>query len=617
MKNKRILILAGGKVNHLAAFSKEGSSLGLSLTVASFSDLEYDFKGTDKEFAIKIGREDLAVFDVIYFRLVGKRLEDASIVADYAKGRGIKIVDKIYQKSQFIRLPLTKGLETKLLFEQRLPVPRTLFLSLREMIKKAPMLLGFPFVIKGTNGKQGHAVWSPESQKQLRELVKNLEIREKLGERFLAQEFIKAGTRIRVFVIGGKAKAAIVRPTRWRSRFDSGAPLRLAYKKVPLRYARVAEKAAKLLFIDIAGVDLLQDKDNKLYVLEVNSAPRWDSIKKDTGLNVEREILRFLTTVKPKHKILMDQFAKKALKLGYFVREYPSDKRVYEISKNGKVAITISKHFPLNTVVGSQLAKRKNLTKEIFKSIGIPVPNGILTDNWNEVLQSLKIEEINFPLVAKPDTSSLGKLVAAKIEDLQELKEIFEKIKKKFGPVLVEEYVSGEEYRFLVLDGKVLAVAHRLLPFVTGDGKSKISKLIIKYNRGKIEPLILGYEVERVLSKQGFDYNSIPAIGQKVLLRRNSNAHTGGKVENPIGKVHPKYFETAIKATKTLGLRFCGVDIISEDITSGESRFFVIELNADPGYDLHWEVENGKVYDATKDILNSLFSPTIEHHIYS
>ncbi len=607
-KRKKILIIVGGGTKHLSTFGLEGRKLGIDVTLASFSDLEYDFKGTDKEFAITVSGKDLANFDVIYFRLVGKRLEDASIVANYAKGKRIKIVDKIYKKSQFIRLPLTKGLETKLLFEQGLPVPRTLFLSLHEMAKKAPELLGFPFVIKGTNGKQGHAVWLPESLGELKRLVKDLGPRETLGERFLAQQFIKASIRIRVFVIGGKARAAIVRPTRWRSRFDRGEPLRLSYKKVPLKYAQVAEKAAKSLYIDIAGVDLLEDIDKKLYVLEVNSAPRWDSIEKDTGLNVEREILKFLITVKPERKILMDEFAKKAVKFGYTVREYLSDKRVYEVSKNGKIAITISKHFPLNTVVGSQLAKRKNLTKQILKKAGIPIPNGILTDNWNEVLQSLNTGKISFPLVAKPDTSSLGKFVAAKIEDPADLKAVFERIRKKFGTVLIEEYISGEEYRFLVLDGKVLAVAHRILPFVISDGKSKISELIDGYNKGRIEPLILGYEVERVLGKQGFDYNSIPESGQKILLRSNSNAHTGGKVENPIGKVHSKYFETAIKATETLGLRFCGVDIITEDIMSGESRYFVIELNADPGYDLHWETENGGKYDATEDILNTLFS---------
>lgn len=297
MINKKILIIVGGKANYLTAFSKEAKNLGLDLTLASFSDLEYDFKGTDKKFIVKIGQKDLVNFDVIYFRLLGKRLEEASIISDYARRKRIKIVDKIYGRPQFIRLPLLKGLETKLLFEKGLPVPRTLLLSLSQIAREAPKQLGFPFIIKGTNGKRGRAVWSPENHLELTKLIKKLKPRELLGERFIAQEFIKASIRIRVFVIGGKARAAVVRPQRWMARFDKDTPKRLSYRKVPVRYSRVAEKAAKSLLIDIAGVDILETKDKKLYVLEVNSAPLWNSIKKDTGLNVEREILRFLIKV--------------------------------------------------------------------------------------------------------------------------------------------------------------------------------------------------------------------------------------------------------------------------------------------------------------------------------
>jgi glutathione synthase/RimK-type ligase-like ATP-grasp enzyme len=124
--------------------------------------------------------------------------------------------------------------------------------------------------------------------------VEQFGLRELMGERFIAQEFIKASIRIRVFVINGKAKAALVRPQRWVNRFNKEMPQNRAYIKVPEKYAAIAEKAAKSLFIDIAGVDILETNDKNLYVLEVNSAPKWDSVKKDTGFNVEREILKFL-----------------------------------------------------------------------------------------------------------------------------------------------------------------------------------------------------------------------------------------------------------------------------------------------------------------------------------
>jgi glutathione synthase/RimK-type ligase-like ATP-grasp enzyme len=161
MKKNKVLILTGGKARDLLAFSKEGKSLGIDLKLASFDDLEYDIGLTGAKFSIKIGKQDLTNFDVIYFRLLGKSTENASIVADYAKRKKIKVVDRLYEEPKYIRLPLPKGLETMLLFENGIAVPHTLFLTLRQMVTRAPQQFGFPFVVKGTNGKRGRAVWSP------------------------------------------------------------------------------------------------------------------------------------------------------------------------------------------------------------------------------------------------------------------------------------------------------------------------------------------------------------------------------------------------------------------------------------------------------------------------
>lgn len=296
---KKILVIAGGGKKHLEPFLKEAENQKVDLTTASFSELEYETKSSG--ILLKVRLDKVSDFRVIYIRLVGKRYEDAALLVSYARKHKIKIVDSIYEKSEFIRLPLAKSLETKLLLEAGLPVPKTLFASLNGIKEKAPSLFGFPFVIKGTVGKQGHAVWSPRNDKEMNETVKELAIREKRGERFLAQEFIRAGQRNRVLVIGERAVAAITRPTRWRRRFikkvDGEYPegVREALKPIPEEDASLALKACRALSIDIGGVDIIhEDKTDKPFVLEVNSAPRWESIKKDTKVNVEREILKFL-----------------------------------------------------------------------------------------------------------------------------------------------------------------------------------------------------------------------------------------------------------------------------------------------------------------------------------
>ena len=296
--SKKILIIVGGGTKHLAPFAAEAQKLGLDVTLASFRNLEYSSEGP---LQLKIKGQPVENFDVIYIRLVGKRFEDASLLVNYAREKGIKIVDKMYSKAQIIRLPLAKSLETKMLINAGVSMPKTYFGSLTKIKEEGPKLFGFPFVIKGTQGKQGHAVWSPRNPEELGELYKELKEKEKAGGRFLAQEFIEASQRNRVFVIGDSAVAAITRPTRWRKRFlakvggEFPTGKREALTPVPEEDARIALQATHALDVDIAGVDIIhEDSSGKAYVLEVNSAPRWESIAKDTGVNVEKEILKFL-----------------------------------------------------------------------------------------------------------------------------------------------------------------------------------------------------------------------------------------------------------------------------------------------------------------------------------
>ncbi len=298
----KILIVVGGGVKHAEAFVKEGQALGIPVKVVSFSKLGYETG--DNETKVTLDGEDVSTYDVIYLRLVGKRYEDCALLVYYARQKGIKLIDSVYEKDGIIRVPLPKSLETKILKDAGLPIPRTIFGRMKEIAEVAPHLLGFPFVIKGTMGKQGHAVWAPKNNKGLQDLVSEFTPKEKNGERFIAQEFIKATQRNRIFVIGGNAIAGITRPTRWRKHFqeklDGQYPevKKARLDPIPEEDAEIAVHAAQVLGIDIGGADIITDSiTGKKYILEVNSAPRWASLKKETGINIEEEIVKYLANL--------------------------------------------------------------------------------------------------------------------------------------------------------------------------------------------------------------------------------------------------------------------------------------------------------------------------------
>jgi len=303
MSKKNILVIAGGGKKHLEPFLKAGKKLKLNVVTASFSKLEYNTFA--EGIRLTIDEKPLDDFDVVYIRLVGKRFEELALLVRYCKSRGIKVVDTVFEKNEILKLPIPKALESSILLDHKISTPKTYFGTLKKIIKNAPTIFGYPYVIKGTTGKQGHAVWSPRSEDDVVEIVEKIKKGEKTSEmNFVAQEFIKSSQRSRIFVIGEKAIAGITRPTRWRRRFVKkvGNEFPVGKKEklnpIPKEQTALAIKACKILGINIAGVDILkEDKSGKIYLLEVNSAPRWESVKKDTGIFVEEEILKYLSSL--------------------------------------------------------------------------------------------------------------------------------------------------------------------------------------------------------------------------------------------------------------------------------------------------------------------------------
>lgn len=289
----KILIFTGGPVRKLDAFIEASKELPVDLTAASFSDINYtSLLGGYKLF---VGEKDIADFDIIYFRVVGKRLEDATLVANYARDHGVRIVDRLYQDSLLVPSSISKAMETAKTIKANVPMPKTIFGSLEHLRRVAPEKLGFPFVIKSTTGKKAREVWSPNSESELAELVKTLSVMERSGARFFAQEFVRASQRYRAFVLGGEVVAVLTQPTKWRRRFSDKAEGEKGLVEATSEMKVLAVEAANAVGLDISGVDILKvDETGELLIIEANAAPSWNLVKKYTDMNVEKEILVWL-----------------------------------------------------------------------------------------------------------------------------------------------------------------------------------------------------------------------------------------------------------------------------------------------------------------------------------
>lgn len=294
-------------------------------------------------------------------------------------------------------------------------------------------------------------------------------------------------------------------------------------------------------------------------------------------------------------------FKKLAKKYGVEIEVEPKFGYVMKmVDKNGNNKYCRSITFPLNNVGAAAVARDKGYAAYFLKKLGYRVPRGktFYSDSWARVVGSkdtagegLKCaEKIGWPVIVKPNDGSRGEkvcLCANKQEYLQAAKEIT----KKFDVFLVQEYLHGNDFRLLVLDGEVVAAYQRKPLQIIGDGKKTIKELIASKEKLMRQMGIGGninwkdFRIFNALKNRKLKSDVVPPAGEEISLLPNANLSTGGVGIDFTGVVNSKWRELAVKIAKDMDLIFCGIDIITDGPLEDEPKdFVVLEINAVPGF---------------------------------
>jgi len=216
--------------------------------------------------------------------------------------RGVRVVRQfermgvhVSNKGDAILRSRDKLTASQILTAHDLPVPRTAQVNhWRDVERAIHRIGGVPCIVKVSEGTQGSGVFLARTIREARELVWSLLDQRKT---VLVQEYIEEshGRDVRVLVIGGEVVASMRRSAtgrEFRSNFHLGGTVQSV--DLPQRYERVARRAARVLGLDIAGVDLLEGRDGPL-ILEANSSPGLEGIEGATGVNVAAHIIDHVT----------------------------------------------------------------------------------------------------------------------------------------------------------------------------------------------------------------------------------------------------------------------------------------------------------------------------------
>ncbi|MEJ8778923.1 ATP-grasp domain-containing protein [Pseudogracilibacillus sp. ICA-222130] len=267
-----------------------------------------------------------------------------------------------------------------------------------------------------------------------------------------------------------------------------------------------------------------------------------------------------------------------------------------------------------NTKLAMKIVKYKNTSSSLLRNLGFPCPqNAIFTSN--EIDRAWNWAKSILPVVIKPNDGSMGKLVFVKIEDYDEFVSCFKKVSKKHSQILIEQFVSGEEYRFSFIKDEVVAVAKRVPANVVGDGKHTIEELINIKNKERDKrknplhkKLDTKEETVRVLKKHGLSLTDIPSLGEIIYLRSNSNISTGGDGIDMTDSINPAIKDSVTKAIRSIpGLRVCGADIL----INGD-EYSIIEINSHAMLSMHHFPWEGEKRDVITQLVDYMFPNTVK-----
>ncbi len=268
------------------------------------------------------------------------------------------------------------------------------------------------------------------------------------------------------------------------------------------------------------------------------------------------------------------------------------------------------------SAIAVELCQEKPLTNRLLRAVGVPVPEGRAVSSADEAWQVA--QEVGLPVVVKPDSGNQGKGVSVNLSSEAEVRAAYEIANGYESDVLVERYIQGQDYRLLVVNGKLVAAARRDPAQVISDGQHTVAELVEIVNQDPrrrpghssvMTQIQIDDAARLVLQQQNLTAESVPPADQVIKLRTNCNLSTGGTATDVTDEVHPSNVRLAQLAAQILALDVAGIDILCHDIRRplAEQDGAIVEVNAAPGLRMHLYPASGTPRDVGIPVVEMLY----------
>lgn len=270
------------------------------------------------------------------------------------------------------------------------------------------------------------------------------------------------------------------------------------------------------------------------------------------------------------------------------------DKKQQTLNKDGIIA-----SYNLNDPTTNYTCTEKDITSNLLSKNNISVPKFYVWKKDKNMTHNLRniYNNLTFPLVVKPTIGTQGYGIKTNINNEDELKQqilfLLDNQKKERNNILIEEQISGNDYRITVLKGDILGIAKRESPYVIGDGKQNLQELINEHKYSKFKPHNID---QNIIQNQKVSLQTIIPKNKKTILSTVNNFHNGASITNiPISKVHPDNLYMFKRVNQVLNKNISGIDYISDNLAIPYyHQGAIIEVNEKPDTILHTYTFNEK-----------------------
>jgi cyanophycin synthetase len=228
--------------------------------------------------------------------------------------------------------------------------------------------------------------------------------------------------------------------------------------------------------------------------------------------------------------------------------------------------------------------------------------------------------------VIKPLDGNHGKGASINVKTWEAAAEGLQHAKKYSRRVIVENFITGFDFRVLIIDNKLVAAAKRVPAHVVGDGINSIQQLIDITNQDPrrgyghenvLTEILIDRDSEDLLEKYGYTLETVPKKKEIVYFKSTANLSTGGTSVDVTDMMHPENIFLCERIARVIGLDICGVDIMAENLTQPlkENGGCILEVNAAPGFRMHLAPSEGLPRNVASPVIDMLYPPGKESRI--